>query len=292
MQKIYDSNMIQKIYEPAVTYEDGCIHILKVALIITHNCTLRCKLCAERTPYYEKRYHPSLEYLKNELDRYFELVDYTMKLEISGGEPLTRTDLPELLIYLLQYRKHFGRVRIITNGTIKVTEDLIHVLKQYGKQADMLIDCYSNQGKRLSVCAEENKAILDAAGIACILRKQSETDMHCGGWVDFGALDVPRTDEKMFENFRTCAIWNHIGGGVRMREGIITPCAVTQQLDDFGIMRLPDAESLDLFDDKENLEEKRNRLYRMFQLDGLSACRYCNGMSEASERYAPAEQLK
>ena len=130
MEKIYDCDVIQKIYEPAVTFENAQLHLLKMALIITHHCTLRCKLCAERTPYYEKRYHPSLQFLKTELEKYFELVDYTMKLEISGGEPLTRSDLQVLLEYLLQYRQCFGRVRIITNGTIRVTEKLCSVLNQ------------------------------------------------------------------------------------------------------------------------------------------------------------------
>lgn len=290
MRKIYDCAQIQKIYEPAATLGDE-LHLLKMGLIVTHRCTLRCKLCAERTPYYKNQYHPSLDYLKQEAEHYFQVVDYTMKLEITGGEPTLRTDLPELLDFLWNYHEQFGRIRIITNGTVRVGENLCRVLADYGKQADVLIDCYSNGERLLSVHAAENASIFRAHGINCILREQSEQDLHCGGWVDFGDFRVPRSEEKTKENLQTCAIRHVIGGCFRIREGIITPCAVTNQLADFGILALNEKEYLNLFDSDMDIRQKKTKLYQMFELPELSSCRYCDGMSDASERFAPAEQL-
>lgn len=292
MKRLYDCRQIQNVYTPAITAQDGKIELLKMALILTHTCTLRCKLCAERTPYYKIRYMPALGLLKEQAERYFQLVDYTMKLELSGGEPLTRRDLPEFLEFLLQFRQQFGRARIITNGTIEMGDELIEVLQKFDAQADVLIDCYSFRGKLLSVNAEKNKEKLDSAGIACILRKQSEQDLHCGGWVDFGDFTKARSEEQTQKNYSSCAILNIIGGGARIKEGIITPCAVTQQMADFGALPLQEGEYVDLFDRSKTLSQMRDALIRMFSFSQLSACRYCDGIRDDSKRFPPAEQVE
>lgn len=291
MERLYDCEQIQKVYEPAVEYTEGKLELLKMAVITTHRCTLACKLCAERTPYYRERYHPSLELLKEQMTEYFKVVDYTMKLDISGGEPLVRTDLPEFFLFLLSFKKQFGRVRLVTNGTIKMSEELCGVFKAYGKQLDVLIDCYANGGKLLSIHAEENEKLLREHGVRCILRKQSEEDRHINGWIDFGKLTEERTEAEGEIHFGTCAIYNKIGGGLRIKDGVIMPCAITKQLADFGIREPEEDEYCNLLDEKLSVAEKQKKIEQMFHLKMLSSCRYCNGMSEKSERFDPAEQL-
>lgn len=212
MNRLYDCEIIQRIYEPAVTFQDGELDILKLALIATHRCTLKCKLCAERTPYYKARYHPTIDFLKRELQAYFDLVNYTMKFEISGGEPFVRNDLVELLECLYHFKKQFGRVRIITNGTLPISGELCEWMQQFGKQLDVLIDCYSSKGKLLSLNAQQNADLLQKKGINCYFREQSEQNLHYNGWVDFGSLTHPRSEHEAHENFKCCAIYNKVGG--------------------------------------------------------------------------------
>lgn len=291
--KKYNAKEIQSIYQDEMKgftrdLETGEVFLLKTCLIVTHRCTLKCKLCAERTAYYQKRYHPELAFLREEIDRYFELVHYTMKFDVSGGEPFLRLDLHQIMEHLLQYRKQFGRVRINTNGTLLPSDALIDVLKAYDMQADILIDHY---GDELSKKAMEIAEKLEKNNISYILRRQDAAHLHCGGWVDFGDLTKKHTVEEAKELFAKCAISNKIGFGFRMKEGVMSPCAVSAQCVEFGKTAPDPNEYVDLFDETIGLEDKRRKLEAIFNLKSLKACRYCNGMCVDSIRYVPAEQL-
>ena len=292
MKRIYDARQIQGVYTdsmPAVEYDEvnNELSVLRTGVIVTHLCSLRCRLCAERTAYYEERYNPTLDYLKKEIDALFALVDYTMKFEITGGEPTLRKDLPDFLAYLLSYKKQFGRIRIITNGSIPLRKELIIVLKQYGTQADVLIDDY---GDCLSIHAKANAELCAENGIIHILRKQSGND-HFGGWVDFGDMSRKHTDEMAKELFTKCAIPGKVGFSLRIKGGLLSPCAMTLQCIEFDVHQGTEDEYIDLFDRTMTKREQCAKILRIFEADCLSACAYCNGLCEDSVRYKPAEQL-
>jgi hypothetical protein len=292
MKKLYDADVIQKVYADSVKAvewdnETEEFHLLKAGIITTHRCTLRCKLCAERTPYYKERYHPTLEYLKRETDAYFNLVDYTMKFDITGGEPLCRADLPEFIHYLYKYKNKIGRARIITNGSILFSDALIEELKIFGKQIDVLID---NYGDNLSKNASKNAEILAENGIGYIHRDQSGND-HFGGWVDFGNFNQTHSDDEISAFYKKCAISQKIGFGWRMKGGGLSPCAMTVQCIEFGIHTGNPAEYVNLFDESLSREQQISKMLRIFEADSLSACAFCNGMCDDSVRFKPAEQI-
>ena len=64
---------------------------------LTPICNLRCKLCAAYIPYNNKRKHYSIDSLKNNTRKYFEIVDEIDKYTISGGEPLLSPCLAEYI---------------------------------------------------------------------------------------------------------------------------------------------------------------------------------------------------
>lgn len=290
MQKIYDARSIQPIYGEAFEYdgESGELHLLKCCIIVTHNCTLKCKLCAERTPYYAERYHPSLESLKKEADKYFELVDYTQKFDISGGEPLLRGDLPDFLAYLLRYKRQFGRLRIVTNGTLLPSAGLIDVVTEYGRQADVLIDHY---GDDLSKNAVRAAKAFEENGIMHILRPQHKEALHFGGWVDFGDLKEKHSPEAAKGLFAKCAVSSKIGFGFRIKGGVMSPCAVAIQCAEFGVIEDDPEKYVDLFDETVSVKAKQNKMIKLFNAPSFTACMYCKGLCEDSERFIPAEQL-
>jgi hypothetical protein len=290
MKKIYNAKLIQPIYGDAFEYdnESGEFHLLKCGIIVTHRCTLKCKLCAERTPYYQNKYHPPLELLKKEIEKYFELVEYTQKFDVSGGEPLLHKDLPALLSFVLNYKRQFGRLRIVTNGTIIPSDELINALKEYGEQADVLID---NYGDNLSKNAVNLSEKLEENGVMHILRDQHKDALHFGGWVDFGDLTKKHSMEEAKKLFVKCAVPSKIGFCFRIKEGKMSPCAVTSQCMEFGVIEDNPEEYIDLFDEISTVEEKREKMKKIFNMQGFTACMYCNGFSEDSERFIPAEQL-
>lgn len=288
MKKIYNNLQdIQNSYYRSVERdESGEFHALKIGLITTHNCTLRCKLCSERTSEYNNRYMPTLEYLKKELDEVFKIFDYIMKFEVTGGEALTRKDLDELLKYLYNFKTQFGRVRLLTNGTIVPPDSVVEALKLFGEQADVLVDDY---GEGISINAVKAVDKLKENNISCIHRKQDAGNMHCGGWVDFGDLTKKHSEEEAKQLYKKCIIPNKIGGGVCVgRDGYMSACRVVEQCRFFGITN-NSSEYLNVFDDT-SIEEKREKLLNIFNHEMFSACQFCNGMYEGSERFVPAEQ--
>lgn len=291
MKKSKDAMEIQTIYQPALEYDCEELHVLHMCLITTHRCTLRCKYCVERTPYYSQPYSPPLSELIDQIDAYFKLVDFTLKFDVSGGEPFTRKDLPEILEHLRRYKSKFGRVRVNTNGTILPTPAFITSAKKLGTQFDVLIDKYSDRETLLSKRADELAQLLNENGIRFILRPQSQTALYANGWVDFGNMELMHTDAQACELFEKCAITSKIGYGFRMKNFIMTPCAMVQQLQDFHILMLPQDEIIDLSDQRESIQQKRDKLVRIFNLKLFQACKYCNGICKDSKRYAPAEQL-
>ncbi len=58
----------------------------RTELLITHRCTLKCKLCGNYSPTYVPAPEWSFEQLADYLDLYFEVVDKVQKLTLSGGE--------------------------------------------------------------------------------------------------------------------------------------------------------------------------------------------------------------
>lgn len=289
MEKIYDAEKIQSTYYKSFEFDpSGEFHALKVGIITTHVCTLKCALCSERTSQYKERYNPTLDFLKQEIDALFEIFDFILKFEITGGEALVRKDLDEVLNYLLKYKKQFGRIRLLSNGTIIPNDKVVSALKQFGRQADVLIDDYGNN---ISVNAQAAVDKLRSNGILCIHRKQDAENLHCGGWVDFGDLTLKHSQEEAEKLFSKCLVPKKIGGGVCVgRDGLISTCRVVEQCRYFGIVDNPD-EYLSVFEDS-SVEEKRQKLLGLFDKKSYDACRYCNGFCEDSVRFVPAEQIK
>ena len=69
------------------------------------------------------------------------------------------------------------------------------------------------------------------------------------------------------------------------------PCHMQFQLRDRGILSPQSNEYIDLFDDSEPMEVKREKMAGIQKLKMLSACRYCVGFDAETVRCAPAVQL-
>ena len=108
-----------------------------------NNC-LQSQLCAASSPYRAGEAGFSLEENKNVLDKFFQTVDYVKKFSIGGGEPLLWTSFPDFLKYLHKYSAQFGKLEIITNGTLVPKVELLEAAKLFGDQVFFLIDHYGN----------------------------------------------------------------------------------------------------------------------------------------------------
>jgi hypothetical protein len=281
MKRIYDVLAIREIAArgyPLGYVETGEFICYNCAIHVTKRCNLRCKLCAQKCSWYSVPDHPGLNELKAWAKKYFEVVEYTLKLDITGGEPLIREDLDEFVSYLLLFRKQFGRLRFNTNGTVVPGDKLISVLREYGNGAELLIDQY-----KVSNNVDAIVRICEMNSIPYIVRDYYSDTPYMEGWADFGDF---QTDRKIDYSCYTHGKYTDIVGGK------LHLCDRQVVYANFGFPIGNDAngEYIDLLDNT-GVEEKRDKLSRLWQLLALTACRYCIGRGKASKRYPPGEQL-
>lgn len=121
---------------------DGPVSTKKISsmyLHVTQKCNLECVGCYSRDHYRNCLPDPSLENLKRATKIFAD--KGLASITISGGEPLLRSDLPELIRYIHEDIQ-IKNVSIITNGTIQ-EESLIFQLAPYVDRIAISIDGHS-----------------------------------------------------------------------------------------------------------------------------------------------------
>ena len=267
--------------EPLEMYQTG--------IVLTMACDLKCKLCSNYSPYYHHPEYYSLSFLKEMMRRYFAVGPHIRKLMVSGGEPLLHSGLGELVEELRIYREQIGTFGIITNGTVIPDEGLLRAADGFGCHFHFLID---NYGKDLSTKAEEIDRLLTARGIEHIMRNYTDTDPHCGGFIDFGDLSVKKaeTEEETRQRFTKCAYPQKFHFSFDLIGGVMYPCGPCRRCKELGIVDNY-SEYINLFDDTLTPEEQRQKIAAIYRKERLAACAYCNGMCDDSRRFRPAQQL-
>lgn len=256
--------------------------IKRFCIPVTLRCNLRCKLCAERAPYYRHPYHPDLPNLMAQIDRLFSLVDRVAMFDITGGEPLLRKDLHQLIRQLHgQYGNRIVKLRLTTNGTLPPNEEVVESLKCWKERAYVIVDHYP-VSRNFSEAAKR----LEAAGIPYEVRDYS-VDLHCDGWVDYGDFSRkhdPAGAKKLFDacmvpklDFFACLV-----------NGKLFPCARARLLYEQGITW----DGIDLMDLPASINESRAAIREFLNRTALDSCAYCNGLCEDAPRFMPAEQLE
>lgn len=263
----------------------------KLAFYVTLRCNLRCRLCAVYAPYYRNPFHPTKEYLFKCIDRYFEIVDSIRLFSISGGEPLLRDDLHEIVDYVRRYENRIERLEIITNGTIIPSDDLISSLNAFSGMLNLLVDNYGSDKSINALAAHDKFKSITTASV--VLRDYHSQNMHCGGWVDYGVSSnskpVSQIEAKLL--FSKCSYPNKLDFCTSMVEGKLYSCTQLRRLIELGVLQPDVNEVFDLFDNTFTDEEIRNRIRSLYDVEYLSACAYCKGICDDSIRYPAAEQI-
>ncbi len=108
------------------------VYLLKTDIYVTAVCNLNCKNCLIFVPYWKKKQVFSLEQIMNDIDKYFQCVDYVVSMDIIGGEPFTYKHLDSLIKYIGEkYREKIGYLGIITNGSILPKDNTLLLIKKY-----------------------------------------------------------------------------------------------------------------------------------------------------------------
>lgn len=265
------------------------LNLLHSGLTITQRCTLKCKLCAGYSPYYNPQPHYSLDLLSDIIDRYFSIVDYVEKFTVTGGEPFLHEDLSRILEKIIEHKGQFGKIEIITNGTLFPNKDLQTVLEKYGKQDGCIIIMVDDYGEISTKVPNLEKYFKDNK-IVHRIRIYHGDDAYCGGWVNFSDFSKKLNSEiEMIQKFQKCAL-PKMNFCFAIKKGEMHPCTFAHRIMELNLMPRNKSEYIDLFDDS-TVEQQKAKIRNILNIKYFSACAYCNGMCEDSQRYAPAEQL-
>ncbi|HWQ30220.1 MAG TPA: glycosyltransferase [Negativicutes bacterium] len=257
------------------------VSIERFCFPVTLRCNLRCKLCAERSPYYDKPYHPSFDELAAQIDALFSVTEHIGKLDITGGEPFLRKDLPHFIRYIFnKHRDKIDKLRVTTNGTILPTDEFINAAKLWEDAFFVIVDNYP-----VSIKSEDVSRLLKEAGVPFELRDYAG-DLYCDGWVDYGDLRRKHSSAEARILFHKCMV-PKLGFFSCMVNGRIFPCAKARLLYEKGIADV----SVDIYDPELTETGKKARLNALLGDEVVEACKYCNGLCKDSQRFTPAEQL-
>ncbi|RCX09877.1 4Fe-4S single cluster protein [Anaerobacterium chartisolvens] len=257
------------------------ISLKRTAITITFRCTLKCKLCGVEIPFYNVPPHLSYNDFERIIDRYFQIVDYIDEFEISGGEALMHEDLSKIIEKSMQYKHKFNQLLIFTNGTIIPKTNVWDTLKKHRSKCHFFISDYGH----ISSKVEELAHLLAENGITYRVKKYYGSDLHCGGWVDFGNFSPTTYDYKKcyYLSSDYC---------IQIRSGEIHMCGRSYRAMEIGAIEKNKNEYIDLLNDTSNILDLKKKLISMINLKELSVCKLCNGLCKDSPRFTPAEQLE
>ncbi len=136
------------------------VNIPWAEFVITTNCTLRCKNCANLISLINTRkdismpYNISYEEFCNDLDKLLIGVNEIKIFTVIGGEPFLHKDLVKILRYINTKNK-IKRFSIVTNGTIIPNEDTLKELAKLKRFVVNISDYSSNPELKTKVKREQ-----------------------------------------------------------------------------------------------------------------------------------------
>lgn len=265
---------------------DNEFKLERISLILLMNCNLKCKGCCVQAPYYKKKYNPSLDFIKLEIDCLFQIVDRINFFSVEGGEALLRKDFGKILGHLLQYKEKIGvEIPVVTNGTIIPDQDTVEAARALGDKIQFIIDDYGP----LSTQVDKIVSLLSSNNIRHMVRNYND-NCYCGGWVDLYGNYEKKWDKAGAEDLHSRCAWvQKLNGVMEIIGGKIYFCPAARVFYERGLAVAQD-EEID-FTANQSVEEIRQKLRNLFQKQSLAACQYCNGIHDKSTRFKPAVQL-
>lgn len=258
----------------------------RVSIVPTFACTLRCKLCSNHMPAFQSYPRATVEEMKSDIDRLFQIFDKIEWLQFVGGEIFTHKHLDEVFEYCKRYNPKFDKLCIETNATIMPTEKEMEALLSYGNKLKVMISDYGV----LSKARDQLVEVLQSHNIETILKQYygDVAEQHFGGWIDNTACrDLLEPDDYVVRQAAQCA-------QVRLEnmhifKGQLHRCSNSLFLSALGVC-VPNQNDYVDFNRDIDLEKAR-AIIETFYSYPRKSCHYCMWKSgNSAERYGAAEQ--
>ncbi len=258
----------------------------RLSIVPTTVCTLRCRLCANHMPAFQKPPAATPEEMCADIDALFQLFDRIEWLQFVGGEIFTHKHLDGVFSHCRKYSSQFDRLIIETNATLLPTDAEWEALLSHGDKLKVMISDYGE----LSRVRDGFVELMEKDHVDYVLKKYhgDAESQHFGGWIDNTARrDLLEPDKYVTSQAAKCA-------QVRMQnmhafKGKLHRCSNSLFLSELGVCVPNRGDFVDLHDGS-SLEEKR-MIIREFYDYPRKSCHYCNWKSgDTAGRFGAAEQ--
>ena len=174
------------------------VHIFQTDILVTEKCNLACSFCNMFIPHYELPKHRDTQTILNDIDSYFNLVDYVSIFHLVGGEPFLHPNIKDIIEYILEkYSDKIDKFIITTNGTVLPKEEILEVLKN--NNVILSVSNYSNKLEKLKSKVDRVLTTYQENNINHYVRNNIE-------WYDFGDLRIKNnmSEEELINHFDSC----------------------------------------------------------------------------------------
>lgn len=192
------------------------INELRSIVVITgQNCTLKCKNCANFSPYLAKTipFYP-YEEICQDIQAITEQCQI-LHLQLQGGEFFLHPNAMQILEYVAN-NPRIHRVTIATNATIIPKDSLLELIKQSGK----IIVRLSDYGVANNKSLQKLESALIAYNIHHFIHRYAHNDSQ---WIDCGDKNLKRLKERVVQKiFKECIFAREC---LSMENGFISRCS-------------------------------------------------------------------
>lgn len=230
-----------------------------VEMIVTTKCNLRCRDCSNLIPAYRKMYDIPYEEICESIDSLLSCVDTFLYFKIHGGEPLLHKDIVRIVRYVAKQEK-VKTVIIPTNGSYRLTEEVLKLLAEYRLKVKLVISNYE-------VCRDRHEDLLQQCAHYGVNVSLSEEKL----WYKFDEVkDYGETATELSDRVRKCEMKrfpSFYRGRLylcsRIANGVYLGMIPRQEEWEFDLLRALDA-------------ERRERFSKFIELQECDYCRYCS----------------
>lgn len=261
-------------------YQHNMIYFDSTNIIVSTVCNLKCRDCLNFTPFIKEHYVEEIEKLIEDVDLFFNAVDYVHRFQISGGEPLLYRDLNKIIQYIGDnYRHKIDRFEIVTNGSVVPKDEICILLNQY----DMLV-YLDDYRQKVKSCDVNYLKIIDKFNKYRVDFVENHVEMWFRMYVPEEDEYRNETENELRMKFKYCQnpyvnLWN----------GHISICNYSFYAYKAGLCEWDGtgAYNLKVYDNSRKKELMEFKL-RCCEKGYVEFCKKCGGYSKINNRYCEA----
>ncbi len=222
---------------------------------ITERCSLNCEYCDAEMLTYQNPINSDIDTIKESTHNLLSQLAWVTWFRVMGGEPFLHPQLGDILEFLSKY-KQIRSLRVVTNGTIIPSKDLLDILKKHKIALDISI--YS--------CVEKQQSML----IDCLKKHKIDYALRANPfWVSFGDYqkrDLTIEQLKQSKKMCLCHKFRHI------EHGKLFFCKRVRNLEKQSNFKSNPGDFVDLLD----INNLHSRIRETLKIDFVVACDHCN----------------